>query len=343
MPRTLSSRSGSPRGRRGAAVALTGAGSALGEVLLAKLLADPRVSSVLVIDRRAPTPVNNKLRFQAIDLTSPSANRTLAEALIQHQVDALAHLPCLTSANDPAYAHEVEAVGTMRVLAGAGQAPLPRLVVVSTTTVYGASPSNPNHLSESRPLGGAKGSRFLTDRVEIEHQVVAFRAAHPTRTATVLRFAPIVGAGAFDPIGAFLGRRFAPRLLGYDPLVQVTHIADAVTALTESLLADHPGEFNIASEGVLPLSDALRRADVHALPLPILGGASLLRLTNALGVTQTPPALLDFLRYLCVADVRKAQAAGLLGTNSIQTALEDVAMGRSGSATANDLAEASAV
>jgi len=316
---------GKSSGRRGLVVALTGAAGKLGSALLERLLQSREVSSVVVFDASPPAVSHAKLRFQPLDLTATSADATLRDAFAVNEVEALAHLPLLTAPHDPAYAHEVEAMGTLRVLAGLGASDVKRVVMVSTTSVYGASPANPNHLDENWPLAAAPRSRYLRDKVEMERQVGAFRASNPDRSITVLRFPPIVGDGVYDPFAGYLARRYAPVVLGFDPLIQLVHVEDALSAVLRALLNAVPGDFNVGSRGVLPLSTVLEGAGVRQVPLPYLGASKALRLTNALGLTRTPPALLDFVRYLCVADLRKAERAGLGGQHTIHDALQALA------------------
>lgn len=321
MPSKTSKASAAGSKARGVVVGLTGAAGRLGTALVERLLADAEVSRVVVFDQQPPGERHARLRFVPLDLTGSTAERTLSSALAEHGVEAVAHLPFLTAPNDPGYAHEVEAMGTIRVLAGVGESEVGSLVLASTTSVYGASPKNPNHLDEAQPLVQGARSRFLRDKVEMEKQVAAFRAAHPSRRVAVLRFPPIVGDGVFDPLAYFLARRFAPVVAGYDPLVQLTHLDDALGAIAQALTTAVSGEFNVGSRGVLPLTTVLRMAGVRAVPLPMVATEGALRLTNALGLTRTPPALLDFVRYLCVADLRKAEPLGLGAQHTIHDAL----------------------
>jgi len=308
--------------QRGPALAVTGASGALGGALLQRLLARRDVSRVVVFDLRPPAVEHARLHFQPLDLTATSAGRTIGDALAQFGVEALAHLPLLTAPADPAYAHEVEAIGTLRVLAGLGPSAVRRVVMASTTSVYGASPHHPNHLPETAPLLAKSRSRYLRDKVELERQAQSFQAAHPERALTVLRFPPIVGPGVYDPFAYYLARRLAPVVLGFDPLVQLIHVDDALSAIERALFSALPGVFNVGSRGVLPLSAVLAGARVRRLPLPHLFTEQAVKLTNLLGLTRTPPALIDFVRHLCVADLRKAEELALGGAHTIQDALD---------------------
>jgi len=95
--------------------------------------------------------------------------------------------------------------------------------------------------------------------------------------------------------------------MGFDPLVQFLHEVDAISALHLSVVRDVPGTFNIVGDGVLPLSTVVKLAGRIALPVP----HPLARTMTALGwvaqLVQAPPTFLKYLRFLCVADGRKAR------------------------------------
>ena len=67
-----------------------------------------------------------------------------------------------------AYAHEVEVVGTHQLLSAAEAADVSALLTLSSTTLYGAHPDNPNFLRENHPLRPPAASRYLTDKLEVE-------------------------------------------------------------------------------------------------------------------------------------------------------------------------------
>ena len=53
---------------------------------------------------------------------------------------------------DATYAHELESIGTLNLLAAAAAAGVRHVVLRSFTAVYGARGQNPNFLTEDRPL-----------------------------------------------------------------------------------------------------------------------------------------------------------------------------------------------
>jgi UDP-glucose 4-epimerase len=95
-------------------------------------------------------------------------------------------------------------------------------------------------------------------------------------------------------------------VMGYDPLMQFVHEEDCVDAFQRAVLSSHPGVFNVVGTGVLPLSTLLRLGGKRTLPLP---SALLYRMAYYPSQSQTgdpPAAFYDYLRYLWVADGRKA-------------------------------------
>jgi UDP-glucose 4-epimerase len=124
---------------------------------------------------------------------------------------------------------------------------------------------------------------------------------------TVLRFASIIGPKADTPLTRFLKQPLAPKLMGFDPLQQVIHEDDVVDALEYAIQNDTPGVFNVAAEGILPLSRLTALAGKTALPVFHM----VAYWSNALmGTTNLPagrywPIEPDYLRYSWVGDLTK--------------------------------------
>lgn len=293
-------------GKRGLRVAVTGASGDFGRLLLPLLEKDPTVESVLVLD--VAKPDGDKVEYHRVDLTRHDAESELTEALTERPVDALYHLAFLFGpVRNGSLAHELEVVGTINVLAAAGRAKLPRLVVPSLTAVYGARGQHPALLREEAPLVGCPHSRFVSDKVQVESQVRSFRERHPDTRVLVLRFAPVLGPSVNNPATRMLKRPVVPTLLGFDPLWQAIHEEDAARALHTALTADAAGDFNIVGQGVLPLSGLIRQAGGRALPLPGPLFRAALHTLATVGAAALPIALLDYIHYSWVADGERAE------------------------------------
>ena len=202
-----------------------------------------------------------RLQHHRVDLTSSNVESELELALGGEPVDVLYHLAFLHGrTRGHAFAHELEVIGTLHTLAAVVRAGVRHVVVPSFTLVYGARPGNPVLLSEDAPLHGCPGSRFVTDRVEVERQLATFRTDHPGIGLTVLRFAPVLGPTVDNPATRYFRRPLVPTLLGFDPLWQAVHEEDARAALLAVLDTPASGTFNVVSDDVLPLSTLVRTA-----------------------------------------------------------------------------------
>lgn len=290
--------------RPGRSIAITGALSFLGRSLVGLLERDPSVTRIVTLDLDTPRTAGPKTRGYRIDLTQPTAGAKLGEILRAEGVDTVAHLAFLsTPTHAEAFAHELESVGTMHVVRAVRETGVPRLVMSSSTTLYGPHPKNPNFLAEGAPLRGIAGCRFLADKIEAERELSRLKDTH----VVVLRYAPILGPTVRGWVPRWLSRRLVPTLLGYDPLVQLVHELDAVRALELALTTSARGAFNVVGQGVLPISTVVKLAGRVAVPVP----APLLRAGSAAlftaGLGEAPPFFVAFLRHLCIADGARAR------------------------------------
>jgi len=127
-------------------------------------------------------------------------------------------------------------------------------------------------------------------------------------TVTILRTAPLLGPTVRNYVSRYLARPLVPTMMGYDPLWQFLHEADAISAFKLAIFRDVPGTFNVVGEGVLPLSTVIKLAGRVPLPIPhplappIVGALWLAQLAEA------PPSFLEYLRYVCLGDGEKASA-----------------------------------
>jgi UDP-glucose 4-epimerase len=182
-----------------------------------------------------------------------------------------------------------------------------RLVMVSTTLVYGAHPKNPNFLVEDADLKGHRDSRFVNDKVRAEKQVQRFAKEHPNVAVCILRFAPILGPTVSNMFTRFFSRPVAPVMMGHDPLMQFVHEQDAAFALQKAVESQATGAFNIVGKGVLPYTTVLALLGRVPVPMPQLVARQLTKVLWATQLVGSPPSFLDFLLYLCVADGAKAR------------------------------------
>ena len=287
-------------------VLVTGVSRYLGGRLAARLTADASIERVLGIDVVAPRPevasALGRTKFVRVDIRNP----LLAKVIDDAAVDTVVHTNVLASpldAGSRAAMKEVNIIGTMQLLAACQRAPSVRRVVLrSTTAVYGCSPGDPAVFTEDMEPGALPRSGYAKDAVDVEGYVRGFGRRRPDVAVTVLRFANIIGPAVDTPLTRYFALPAVPTVFGFDPRLQVCHEDDALEVLRRAAVDDHPGTFNVSGDGVLLLSQAIRRAGRIAVPvLPpavtVVGG-----FLRQAGLFDFSPEQLRFLEHGGVVD-----------------------------------------
>lgn len=279
-------------------VLVTGVTDYWGGQVAAQLAGQPGLH-VMGIDDNPPETEIRGLDF----IVANPHNPALVDLLQQEAVDTVCHLTFVESNRPNETSFELNVMGTMKLLGACAEAGVRKVVLKSSTLVYGAHSVNSAFLREDHPLQGSKSYGYIRDLVEIEAFCNGFQRQYPDTTLTLLRFAHIVGPKADTPLTRFLREEESLVLLGFDPMLQVIHEADVVTALVQAVVQDWPGAFNVAAEHALPLWRVMGLAGKLASPvLHWLAYASV----SMLGPRYAPIDL-DYLRYPCVGDLHKMQ------------------------------------
>jgi UDP-glucose 4-epimerase len=113
---------------------------------------------------------------------------------------------------------------------------------------------------------GAVG--FVKDLNEVEGYVRGFARRRPDVRVTTLRTASAIGPSLNTPLAAYFKLPVIPTVLGFDPRMQFLNDTDLIDAIEHATLRDIAGTFNIAGDGVMMLSQAIRRLGRPSLPMP---------------------------------------------------------------------------
>ncbi|WP_369206965.1 NAD-dependent epimerase/dehydratase family protein [Streptomyces sp. PU-14G] len=288
----------------GKVVLVTGVARPLGARFARRVRREPGVGRVVGVDAHPPPGPLGDAEFVRADIRQPAIGKVLAE----HAVDTVVHMDLHGTGLTPGgggrgAVKETNVIGTMQLLGACQKAPsVSRLVIKSTTSVYGSAPRDPAVFDEATPARSLPGGGFAKDAVEVEGYVRGFARRRPDVAVTVLRFAHILGPAAESPLAAYFSLPVLPTVLGYDPRLQFVHDDDVMEALC--LAAAEPragflnaGTFNIAGGGVLPLSQCARRLGRPTVPtlLPAIrwGGGAL----RAVGLADFSPEQLRLLTH----------------------------------------------
>jgi UDP-glucose 4-epimerase len=287
--------------------AVTGTASFLGARILRRLAERQDPDSLLALDLAAP-PAALGVRHRAVDLTEPASDQQVLDVLREEEVGTVVHCAFFTSPRrDTTYAHELESIGTLNLLAACAAAGVRHVLVRSFTAVYGARGQNPNFLTEERPLQPDTSLAWVRDKLEAEQHAASFARRYPEMTVGILRFAPLLGPGVHNFYTRLLDHRVVPVLLGYDPLVQMLHPDDALEAVDAALDRRARGPFNVVPTRPITLLTALHTAAKVPLSVPHPIAYPAADLLWAAGLADAPGGFIDYARHLFVADGARAE------------------------------------
>ncbi|MFT4010623.1 MAG: NAD-dependent epimerase/dehydratase family protein [Nocardioidaceae bacterium] len=246
-------------------VLVTGLSRPLGADLAARLAQDPAVSRVIGVDTVPPRNDLGPVRFVRADIRNP----VIAKVIAGEHVDTVVHTSVMP-ADQPRLGSTKEhnVIGTMQLLAACQRAPgVERLIVKSSAEVYGADSKSVAMCTEDSPTGRYVQG-FSKDVFEVEGYVRGFARRRPDVAITMLRNVNTIGPTVRSQLADYFRMPVTPRPIGFDARIQLVHYSDLLGALHHATLAGVTGTFNLAGDGVLMLSQAIRRLGHPSLALP---------------------------------------------------------------------------
>ncbi|MDP9435122.1 MAG: NAD-dependent epimerase/dehydratase family protein [Actinomycetota bacterium] len=292
-------------------VLVTGVSRYLGTRLGAVLAADDSIERVIGVDTVPPSKdaarALGRTEFVRADIRNP----LIAKVIAQAGVDTVVHLNVISSPGPGGRTamKEINVIGTMQLLAACQKASTMRkLVVKSTSAVYGSSPRDPALFTEDVEPRSLPARGYAKDAVEVEGYVRGFGRRRPDVTLSLLRFTNFIGPRIETQLTRYFALPVVPTVLGFDPRIQLCHEDDGIEVLRRTTLEDHAGIFNVGGPGVLLLSQAVRRAGRAALPVVSPAVTLVASAFRRAGIVDVPPEQLRYLEHGRVVDVGRLEA-----------------------------------
>ncbi|HLF41859.1 MAG TPA: NAD-dependent epimerase/dehydratase family protein [Acidimicrobiia bacterium] len=306
---------------------VTGIGTFWGGRLAQAIERDPRVEVVVGLDTRPP-----RVPLERTEVVRADSSYSILSRLVRAtEVDTVlhTHLDVDSTAVPGRSLHETNVIGTMNLLAAAGApgSSVRKVVLKSSTLVYGSSAKDPNRFREEAGRSGPARTRVERSLLEVEGYLHDFAADFPDVVVTLLRFSNVLGPDLDTPLSRALRLPVAPEVFGFDPRLQFTHQDDVLGALGFAAMNDVPGTFNVAGDGMLTWSDVCRIVGRRRLALPPWGTGRAARALGRLGVVELPPEILALLRYGRGVDNSRYQQAGYRYRFTSAGTVEDFARG----------------
>jgi UDP-glucose 4-epimerase len=288
-------------------VLVTGASRYLGARISAILADDPAVARVVAVDVVPPSYELGGATFVRTDIRNPAIGKILE----REGVDTVLHAGVLATpytAGGRVSMKETNVLGTMQLLAASQRSgSVKRFVVKSSTAVYGSSPRDPAVFTEDMAARSVPRSGFGKDAVEVEAYVRGFARRRPDIAVTTLRFANTIGPGMTTAMTAYFQMPVVPTPMGFDARLQFVHEDDALQVLRLATTGEQAGIFNVAGDGTLALSQAIRIAGRVPVPVPMIASGLVGQVFRPFGLADFSPEQARFLAYGRVVDCTRLQ------------------------------------
>jgi UDP-glucose 4-epimerase len=308
------------QGRR---ILVTGVSRFWGAELARRLEADPGVEQIVAVDSEGPARQLARTDFVRADIRHSLVGR-LVRGL---GIDTVVHAGLIVDPQQHGArtAHETNVIGTMNLLAACSGAdsPVRRLVVKSSTAVYGSEPGDPSFWTEDMRRSGPARDGFTRDLDEVESYVREYEVRHPAVAVTLMRFGNVLGEVHDSPFARLFDLPAIPTVFGFDPRLQFLDEDDAILALEHATVGDRRGTYNVAGAGVVVLSQAIALiGKLNAPVIPFVGGTLAMRVLERLGLVDFPPEFVRLLQHGRVVDTSRLHSE--LGFVPTRTTMETV-------------------
>jgi UDP-glucose 4-epimerase len=291
-------------------VLVTGLSTYWGGQLARALERLPGAEVIVGLDTRDPSAPLERTEFVRADSSYSILSRIVKAA----QIDTILHTHLVVDSTNATTRelHEINVIGTMNLLAAASAAdsPVRKVIVKSSTLVYGSNYQDPNFFREEMKRTRAPRTRVERSLLEVEDYLHDFAEDNPHVIVTLLRFSNVLGNHLDTPLSKALRLPVVPEILGFDPRLQFTHEDDVLDVLMFAATNDIPGIYNIAGDGLIPWSEVCSIVGKRRVPLPPVLTNVAVEPLRRLGIVDLPPEALDLLRYGRGVDNSRFKRAG---------------------------------
>ncbi|WP_107704492.1 NAD-dependent epimerase/dehydratase family protein [Nocardioides allogilvus] len=281
----------------GRVVLVTGISRDIGRRFARAAASDPSIDRVIGVDVVPPRGDIGDVSFVRADIRSP----VIAKVLAKDDIDTVVHMSVIAtpgSAGGRNTMKELNVMGTMQLLAACQKSPtIKSLVVKSTTTMYGASSRDPAMFTEDMGPKRVPSTGYAKDTYEVEGYVRGFARRRPDVSVTTIRAANVIGPHVVSPMTSYFRLPVIPRVLGFDPRLQFLHEDDLLDVLRHAAVSDISGTFNVAGDGMLMLTQAIRRLNKPTVSMPTFALGRVGSALRQARVVDFSPEQLTFLTY----------------------------------------------
>src|SRR5712675_1576158 len=290
-------------------VLVTGACRFLGGYLTARLAQNPLINGVIAVDAIAPSKDMLRRMGRAEFVRADIRNPFIAKVIRNGEVDTVVHAAAASyspRSGGGATLKELNVMGAIQLFAACQKAPSVRRVILkSTSEVYGSTARDPVMFTESSSRRRPPGEGFARDSIDIEGYGRGLARRRPDIAVSILRLANMIGPAMDTALSRYLAGPVVPSVLGHDARLQLLHEQDALGALERATMAGRAGTFNVGASGIIMMSQAIRRSGRVPLPVPRSALAAVDSLMRATRYTELDREQLNYVSFGRVMDTAR--------------------------------------
>lgn len=286
-------------------VAITGSAGYFGEKLVTELRQMPGVDQVIGVDVRDPLHLD--LHDNVTHFRLDIRNSLLPELLASLSVDTIIHLAfSVRPIHNRHEMHEINLVGALNLLRAARAANVKRIILLSSTTVYGFHRNNPFYMTEEHRTRPNRNMQYAVDKVEVEQLMRQYARKHADCELVVLRPCSMTGSLVQNYLTEYLSNPLVPVVMGHDPLIQFVHVDDVIAATKRAMEhSEAKGIYNVVGQGAMPLRNVIKLSGGLPVPVPHSVARSTTDLLWYLKLVNSTSETLERLRFACLASNEK--------------------------------------
>ena len=286
----------------GKTILITGSSGYLGSCLIEVLTNLPWVKNIHGMDVAPPRNKHELFKFSQLDITHAES---VSDEMLKIKPDIAIHLAFIVNPiHDEKLMHRINVDGTRYFLDAAEKAVVPKIMVASSGTAYGAWPDNPVPLYESDPIRPHKDFAYARDKAEVESLCDIFCKKNPDVIFSVIRPTVVFGKNVDNYLSDLLLMPIVPKVLGANPYIQLVHEEDVMGSIIRILESDARGGFNIAPADALKLNDIIKKTRSLKLAAPYFLARLAVKVAWNLRLKfqSYPPGFIDYMRFPWVLD-----------------------------------------
>ena len=291
-------------------MAVLGGGTPLGRRVVASLRRRAEVDRAIGIEQH---PFDDPTKNEDLEFLSWAPDhRPFAEYLLKEEIDTVIDCGLVAdragTATQPSGADVISAMYIAAALADE-RSLVRSWVLVSSSTFYPSQSYMPLLQREEHSVSPTASDRG-TSIAEAEKYARNLANRLPHVNVAIMRLQELAGRDCRGPLATLLARPFVPQIPGFDPVIQLLHVDDAVSALSWAADVELAGLYNVSSSNMLRWSEAIEATGHRSFPIIPVSLIPIEPLLEKLSIPFVSSSMLDLLRYGHAIDIEKISHAG---------------------------------